>query len=662
MAEQTTSTARPVGPAEPAEPAAPEAGPRRVEVPARRDKLRIWLLLIITVGLCCPALLIDLGRPDTTRTMEKILLTSSQETWFRQADRSELLYGTAHGETESPWLLPTWNGRPRVNKPPLAVWVNMLAWSVRDPAQTPPQVLVLRARLAAAVMVVLALASTFWIGYSLGDLRTAALAALVTGTCLLLVRQGRIASYDTHLLGWTALAVAAGMWAMRPLKPINWVGRRVTGWLICGLAVAGGILTKGPLALVFVVVPLLAVVAIIPMRRIGNALGLLFALLLGGFIAAPWYLWVMEHVPSATEAFLTEYTAARQEYQMPWYYLGLFALVFPWPFWLVGALFQPFLRARGEQRRQLLIGWVWFVGLFILLSIPGAKQQRYIVPLLPAVGLLVAQLWSYHAALADQRTTDMGVNLLRIPHWVMLIGASLAAAPFWAYQREVVDGINGALRWAGLDRGLDYPRLGQVNWYILAPWGVALIVLAVLGLRWHMRWKPMRAGVVTALWMVVFSSVVFYSYARSKHHSVNPVRDPAAQVRQLVGQEELVYLYDPTTDPQVDPAFDETLNPSRIEPNEEFLFYTQRIIPPAGPDQLAALAQRSAFVIVRVDENQLAPQRIERAAFQRVFEFNDHKRAPGYGGRCLLYRSTLTPPKPQPVSSISSALDTKGGS
>jgi 4-amino-4-deoxy-L-arabinose transferase-like glycosyltransferase len=60
--------------------------------------------------------------------------------------------------------------------------------------------------------------------------------------------------------------------------------------------------------------------------------------------------------------------------------------------WLIGALFQPWVRAKGERRRHLLIAWLWFLGLLIVLSIPGANQQRYLLPIMPAVGLLVGVL------------------------------------------------------------------------------------------------------------------------------------------------------------------------------------------------------------------------------------------------------------------------------
>ena len=486
------------GAAAPAAPAPAGAGPsvqpkRVVMPPEPTTRLRMWGMLLLALGLCTLPMLVELQRPDTTRTMEKIALASSRESWtaWRQGDRQAL-------------IAPTWNGRPRLNKPPLTVWLNALAWTDLDPATATAEQLILRARLLAFGLTLVALAATYWAGYSIGGVRCATMATLVAGTTLLLLRQARIASYDTHLLAWVTLSIACGLWAIRPLKPVNWVGRRVSGWAFAGLALAAAIMTKGPLAMVFVALPLLTTIIVAPRRKLGNTLGLLFALLLGALLAAPWYLYVMEAFPGATDAFKAEYAASRADRQPFWYYAIIVVLIFPWSVYFIGSLFQPFLRAQGEHRRRTLLGWLWFVCVLGALLVPDAKQYRYLLPLIPAVGVLVGQLWAYHAWLATQGLKDPGVNILRLPHWIILLGASVALPAFIILQPRLIE------------RGeLARIELPGLPWYVAAATGAVLLGLAVFGLWRHLKWKPVAAFGATVAWMIVATTVVQYSYARS---------------------------------------------------------------------------------------------------------------------------------------------------
>jgi len=576
--------------------------------PESTTRLRTWGMLILALGTCLTPMLIELQRPDTTRTMEKIALLSSRETWT----------AVQQGNGDA-WLVPTWNGQPRINKPPLVVWLNTLAWIDLDPATASSDELVLRARLVAVALTLLALASTYWAGYSIGGVRCATMAALVAGTTLLLLRQARIASYDTHLLAWVTLSIACGLWAIRPLKPVNWVGRRVSGWAFAGIALGAGILTKGPLAIPLVALPLATTIIVAPRRKLGNSLGLVFALLLGALVAAPWYLHVMERFADAAEVMGAEYAAARSERKAFWYYAVLLPLIFPWSVYLIGSLFQPFLRAVGEHRRRTLLGWLWFVGILAMLMIPDAKQNRYALPLIPAVGVLVGQLWAYHAWLATQGLKDPGVNILRIPHWLLLIGGSFALPAFIHFQPELVDR-------GYLDR-IDLPGL---PWWSVLSLAIVLVCLSVYGCIKHFRWKPVPAFAATAVWMVAAVSVVQYSYARS-HQSIYPHRADAERLAAAVGEAPVYFLYDPRQDQRTPPQ------PRNVEPDEEFLFYAGRTIQPIPVDQLGQYVDQPIYLMVRLDERETHVGRVTGHGFKPRFDFTDGRRLEGFTGTSRLF-------------------------
>lgn len=629
----------------------PRITPRRVVIPSDpHDRMRMWLLLIISVGLCLPAMLVELGASDTRGPMEHIALLSSQETWVRQElGRNAMLRGLPLGPADATqtetgavteagaladpeaWLIPSWNGRDRVNKPPMLVWLNLLAWSDLDPRTATTDQLTHRARLVGVALAALALMCVFWAGLSLGDLRVATVATVVCGTCFAFTITVREATYDTHLLGWVTLAVAAGLWAMRPMKPANPVARRVIGWLICGIALFAAAMTKGPpLALMWVLGPLVAAIVIIPRRRLGNAFGLLFATCVGMSLTAPWYLYVMHAMGGeAMGIWSTEWQSDRPESDPIWYYTAMILWVLPWTIWLIGALFQPFLRARGERRRQLLVAWLWLVVMIVLLSTHEAKKVRYILPAFPAVGLMIGQLWAWHAQLASEGRMDPGVNVLRWPHWIGQIVVAVALPAFWITQ----------------DRWVDAGHLDQILLWTHSTWsilglGAGLLFFAVIGLWWHWRWRPILAALATVLFMQLTMLAVMVGYVHGPKGD-NAYRADAERVAQRTMGEPMYYLYDPRQDPLADrnPA------PQHVEPNEEFLFYARRIVPPVHVDELDQLTQKIPSFYVMTIPDEVIEAKMQALNFEPVTSFIDDKRPPIR--RLYRYRSPAlreTPP------------------
>ncbi|MFH0953789.1 MAG: phospholipid carrier-dependent glycosyltransferase [Verrucomicrobiota bacterium] len=570
---------------------------------------RAWLLLAASLLVCLPPILVRIGEPEPDRIMENITILSSQETWVRQ-----------HAGEKDAWLMPSWNGRPRIEKPPMSVWLNMLAWADLDPDTAPADTVVLRARLLGAGFAVLALVSTFWAGMSLTrDPRMAALAMLVTGTSAAFIRQARFATYDTHMLGFVTLAVAAGLWAMRPAKPEAPAGWSAAGWLIAGLAMAGGVLTKGPLAYFLVLGPLAVMALVVPHHRGRNLAGLGLALLVGLLAAAPWALYMTRSVGQVRERLAVEYFVPADVVKPPWYYLIIVGMVFPWSLWLVVSLFLPFLKENRTQRRQLLVAWFWFLFIFVFFSATWAKVQRYLSPIFPSAGLIVAQLWAHYGRLAEEGNQPRRINWLRVPHWAVLLILSIAVPVFVGLQPRLVE--------AGRLEQIELPGFGTTA----AVWlGIVLVALAGLGALWHFENRPWRAAVVTAVWMSVLSTAGYSSYAQS-YHSRYAQRADAERVAAAAAGRRLVYL---ELEPKVD-----------VEPTKVFLFYARRIIPPVAPDELAGLVKQGEPVSVIIRAGAGREEVVERLGLRRQLEYADDFRK----GRVLYtnQRSDARPPKLQ---------------
>lgn len=524
--------------------------------------------------------------------MENLSIWTSQETWLR-----------VHDTDPRAWIVPSWNGQPRVNKPPLLVWANLLAWADLSPATADLPTLIRRARWLGAGFALLALLATAWAGWGVGGPRLAWLSALIGGTAFLFVRQARYATYDTHLLGWLTLSVAAALHAMAVRRPRDEMRRRRWAWVLSGAALSAAWLAKGPLALVLGLGPLAAMALGLRDRRGPALAGVAFAAALAAALAAPWYAHVLRTVPGAGDRMFFEYRAVRDQFQSPFYYVGLVGLVFPWT-WV-------FLRsvARWFDRRTRPVGpdllpWLWFGFVFAFLSIPGAKQQRYIVPALPAVAILAAQTWLSRSVEGGRPWQMRADRFLQAAHGWTLVAGGLGLSVFLLLHDRLVE------------RGvLDRPQVAGV------PTWLAVLLAPVLGglgwsvLRWTRGPRVEAAAWGTAAWMAVAATVGFGGYAMAGHGAYR-FADEARSVHRLVGDT---------------PFYSVTLGrKSDMQMSKEFLLYTRRVVPVLAPGQVRAREKEGKpfYLAARaIDDTDFDPRR-DGQGWDLVREFRDGEKKP----------------------------------
>ncbi len=565
------------------------AGAEKLAVTKPYDRLKIFGGLVLVILVCVPVLSLSLGRAELYKQAEASAVLRAKETALRALDREH---------EELSWLIPSQHGEHQLDPPPLSTWLIMAGWRGLDVQRASPEALVERARWVSIFMAVVALLSTYWAGMSVGDVRVARLATLALGTTVLFVEQSRTAGSQAQMLGWITLAVAAGLWAMRPLKEINWVGRRVFGWFISGLAMAGAALTQGPVpALLFVLPPLLMAIVLTPRRRIDNSLGLTFAVILGLIAASPWYLYVLGRLPQATPSLLPQRWPLSDLLLVTWSHARALLVLSPWTVWLIGGLCQPFIRADRQRRRQLLIAWFWCVLAFGLVSIPASHSIRALWPLLPAASLMVGQLWAYHAQLSTERQVDRGANWLLVPHWLAIGLTSILGPMFLVFQEPLVE------------RGwLDHVMLpGFAGWEGLLV-GVALFSIALLGTRWHFKWRPRAAAYATVAWMLVALAVGLPAYCRSRECRY-PFRDQAEQLA-TVARHTRLYFLPPASGRQMPDAAlllysDKSLDAISLEDLPEALRQDPglELLAPAGDQTQRALGVHGLAPVVDIQDS-----------------------------------------------------------
>jgi hypothetical protein len=333
--------------------------------------------------------------------------------------------------------------------------------------------------------------------------------------------------------------------------------------------------------------------------------------------AAPvvaWYWHVFANYPEMAERALgREVRQPRTgDFQPVYYYLGLFGLIVPWMLWLVGGLIEPFKMHDRARRRAAMFAFVWFACIFIGLSIPAAKQQRYILAAMPAVGLLIAMFFREHDERAVQSRPDRLFDVIAAGTWIALGLVSLGVPVFFARQDWFVKMF---ARWME-DPG---QAVVQLPWLFAIALTVALLLICVVGFGWHAR-APWKSAIAMAMWMILLMTVYWRQEALIPAARVQVFVDEAARVRGVVGDAPLYSL-----------RWERKPRESRREQadffwkiNEEFRFYFGRLIHRVWSgdfDQWLAQQRGEVFVMLRP-----LPEHAEKTAFlaARGFTLVDH--------------------------------------
>jgi 4-amino-4-deoxy-L-arabinose transferase-like glycosyltransferase len=327
------------------------------------------------------------------------------------------------------WLMPILHGRPYLDKPPLLYWFVMASYrlcGVHDWA----------ARLVPGLAGILIVLVTYLWGRRALNEQAAWCGALALCLSVRFVYLQRILTFDGLLALWVTTALAAGQTALASSR------LRVGWWLISALACGLGILTKGPVALVLVLAPLLAFCLLD--RRcppLGWTVFPGYLAIVAG-VAGPWFIVIARREPDFLGDFLWRHHIVRFvepfDHQEPfWFFLPALLLgMLPWTLLLPG--FVRFLIRRSPRPaldRPAPLGFLLLAGLggLVFFSASGCKRPVYILPVMPPLALargyyLDIASRQYSAGL---RTTSL---LATGATWLVLaaaLGAAIWGACLW---------------------------------------------------------------------------------------------------------------------------------------------------------------------------------------------------------------------------------------
>ncbi|MBI5193664.1 MAG: phosphatase PAP2 family protein [Nitrospirae bacterium] len=184
-------------------------------------------------------------------------------------------------------------------------------------------------------------------------------------------------------------------------------------WYRCFFLFAGlSVLTKGPVGLV---IPGMIIFIFLLIRghikKVLKEIGLTSGVIIFLFASLPWYvmqIWVNGFgfiSEFLIKHNLTRFTGVVSGHRGAFYYFIPVVLVgfFPWSAFLPSALINAFRKVRQRdvfnyRDSVVLFTAIWFLAVFVFFSISKTKLPGYILPLAPALAILVGRLWEGYIA------------------------------------------------------------------------------------------------------------------------------------------------------------------------------------------------------------------------------------------------------------------------
>lgn len=457
------------------------------------------------------------------------------ESRFAQASRQML--AAPIGEA---WVVPKVQDRPRLNKPPLIYWLQAGSaglftgrWFGRDLATCVAHDAIWMYRVPSMLAAILAVLATWRLGCSMFDPRAACAGALLLAVCPAFWWEAHQARADMVLVACTTLA----MWALWEIvKRIDrsspsGAGRRQppgqhaddhSSWKghllragVLWLAVGAGIMTKGPVTLMVVI--LAAITFALLSRRLvwlWTRLHPLVGVVIVAACIAPWLILLGRYIgfDVYVERVKLEVVGRSLEAQEghsgpPGYHLLLAIPLLGAASLLAGAallraigrglsteggggfigrIARSFTTLRAERRGEAFL-LCWIVPSWIVFELVRTKLPHYTMPLYPAIALLCGRAVLAATAGAwkiGEHRVQRALGGLWIVAMQGAIIAGMLAIGYALPHRAVPIGAVGAIGLAlvAFDMRLAIRALRANDWWLLQRTGILAVVVLALGL------------------------------------------------------------------------------------------------------------------------------------------------------------------------------------
>ncbi|RXZ32798.1 glycosyltransferase family 39 protein [Oxalobacteraceae bacterium CAVE-383] len=296
------------------------------------------------------------------------------------------------------WITTRLNAIKYFEKPPLQTWMNAITFELFGLGEW-------QARLWTGLCGFGSVLLTAYAGRRVFNAQVGLYAGLVLGSSLLWGGLGHVNTLDMGLAGMMTISLCALLIAQRNQasqdEQRNWM-------LVCWAGMALAVLSKGLIGIVLPGAVLVLYTLAAGDWRIWKRLHLVKGLLLFLAITAPWFVVVSMRNPEFARFFFIHEHFQRFLTKVhhrtgAWYYFVpiLVAGIVPWLGVLLQSLWEGLrdrhesslagslngATGRGFQPKKMLLIWALFI--FFFFSISNSKLPSYILPIFPALALLI---------------------------------------------------------------------------------------------------------------------------------------------------------------------------------------------------------------------------------------------------------------------------------
>jgi 4-amino-4-deoxy-L-arabinose transferase-like glycosyltransferase len=286
------------------------------------------------------------------------------------------------------WVTPRLNGIKFFEKPALQYWITAAAYEAFGVHHW-------TARLWPALAGFLGVLFIGYVGLRVGGPRQALYSAAALGGCAWYAVNAHFLTLDAGVTFWMSLGLGALIIAQRA----DATSREERGWmLVVWVALALAVLSKG---LIGVVLPGAALVIYSLLARdwaLWRRLHLLAGTLVFLAIAVPWFVLVSSRNSEFLDFFFVHehfrrFLTNEAKREGPWwYFIPFFAAgILPWLTLLVWSMRRSWIDAPVDRNGfcwpRFALVWAGFI--FVFFSVSGSKLPSYILPLFPALALVI---------------------------------------------------------------------------------------------------------------------------------------------------------------------------------------------------------------------------------------------------------------------------------
>lgn len=324
------------------------------------------------------------------------LLISIAVIWFANLEYRTLIKPDEGRYAEIPremvasgdWVTPRLNDLKYFEKPPLQYWATATAYTVFGEHQW-------TSRLWAALTGFAGLFLVWFAGLRLFGREAAGYAALLLCSSLLYALMAHINTLDMGVTFFITLGIFALLLAQTETNVVRQRNWMLAAW--AGMALA--VLSKG---LMGIILPGTAVFLYCLVQRDFTVLkrmhwlsGMAVFLLITG----PWFYLVMQANPEFFDRFFiyehyTRFTTKDLGRYQPWYYFVpiLLAGALPWTVLMFDSLRTVFFgKGVGKSFDPARFLLIWAIFIYVFFSISGSKLPSYLLPMFPALALLMGR-------------------------------------------------------------------------------------------------------------------------------------------------------------------------------------------------------------------------------------------------------------------------------